>query len=162
MRIGLISPEVHYDGRPLPRYDAVIPRIGASTTAYGTAVLRQFASTGACCLNSAEAILNSRDKLLAHQLLSRANIGMPTTTFANSPKDTRDLIELAGGSPVVVKLLSSTHGRGVVLAETRKAAESLVDAFRGLEANFIVQEFVAEAVERIRAALSLAARSLAP
>lgn len=145
MRIGLISPEVHYDGETLPRFDAVIPRIGASTTAYGTAVLRQFASTGAHCLNSAEGILSSRDKLLAHQLLSRASIGMPTTAFANSPKDTRDLIALAGGSPVVVKLLSSTHGRGVVLAETRKAAESLVDAFRGLSANFIVQEFLAEA-----------------
>ncbi len=145
MRLGTLSPEVHYDGVVLPRFDAVIPRIGASSTAYGTAVLRQFASTGAYCLNSAEGILNSRDKLLAHQILSRAQIGMPVTTFANSPKDTRDLIGLAGGAPVVVKLLASTQGRGVVLAETRKAAESLVDAFRGLEANFIVQEFISEA-----------------
>ncbi|WP_424934057.1 30S ribosomal protein S6--L-glutamate ligase [Amaricoccus macauensis] len=145
MRIGGTISEVHYDGKVLPRYDAVIPRIGASITAYGMAVLRQFASTGALCLNSAEAIGASRDKLLAHQLLARAGIGMPITTFANSPKDTRDLINIAGGSPVVVKLLESTQGRGVVLAETRKAAESLVDAFRGLDANFLVQEFVKEA-----------------
>ena len=120
MRIGTVDPEVHYDGTTLPRYDAVIPRIGASLTAYGMAVLRQFANTGAYCLNSAAAIGASRDKLLAHQLLARAKIGMPITAFANSPKDTRDLIELAGGAPVVVKLLESTQGRGVVLAETRK------------------------------------------
>ncbi|MEO1100616.1 MAG: 30S ribosomal protein S6--L-glutamate ligase [Pseudomonadota bacterium] len=145
MRIGGLSPEVHYDGRILPYYDAVIPRIGATMTAYGTAILRQFASTGAYCLNTPAGISASRDKLLAHQLLANANIGMPITTFANSPKDTKDLIELAGGAPVVVKLLQSTQGRGVVLAETRKAAESLVDAFRGLDANFLVQEFVQEA-----------------
>lgn len=145
MRIGGDHPEIHYDGRILPYYDAVIPRIGASLTAYGTAILRQFAATGAHCLNTAAGITASRDKLLAHQLLARAKIGMPITTFANSPKDTKPLIELAGGAPVVVKLLQSTQGRGVVLAETRKAAESLVDAFRGLEANFLVQEFVAEA-----------------
>ena len=145
MRIGGLRPEVHYDGRILPYYDAVIPRIGASITSYGTAVLRQFASTGAYCLNSANAIIASRDKLLAHQLLSDAKIGMPITTFASSPKDTKDLIELAGGAPVIVKLLQSTQGRGVVLAETRKAAESLVDAFRNLDANFLVQQFVSEA-----------------
>ena len=89
-----------------------------------------------CALNNANGIIASRDKLLAHQLLSDAHIGMPLTAFANSPKDTKDLIDLAGGAPVVVKLLQSTQGRGVVLAETRKAAESLVDAFRGLDANF--------------------------
>lgn len=145
MRIGASHPEVHYDGRILPYYDAVIPRIGASITSYGTAILRQFAGTGAFCLNSAFGISASRDKLLAHQLLSNAGIGMPVTAFASSPKDTKDLISLAGGAPVVVKLLQSTQGRGVVLAETRKAAESLVDAFRGLDASFLVQEFVAEA-----------------
>lgn len=145
MRIGGLKPEVHYDGRILPYYDAVIPRIGASMTAYGTAILRQFASTGAYCLNTPVGISASRDKLLVHQLLARAKIGMPITTFANSPKDTEDLITLAGDAPVVVKLLQSTQGRGVVLAETRKAAESLVDAFRGLDANFLVQEFVGEA-----------------
>ncbi|NQY98699.1 MAG: 30S ribosomal protein S6--L-glutamate ligase [Henriciella sp.] len=145
MKIGGLRPEVHYDGEVLPYYDAVIPRIGASITAYGTAVLRQFASTGAHCLNNANGIIASRDKLLAHQLLSDAHIGMPVTAFASSPKDTKDLINLAGGAPVVVKLLQSTQGRGVVLAETRKAAESLVDAFRGLDANFLVQQFVSEA-----------------
>lgn len=145
MKIGSIGSGVHYDGRALPRYDAVIPRIGASVTAYGTAVLRQFASSGAYCLNSASAITSSRDKLLAHQLLARANIDMPVTAFASSPKDTKDLIKIAGSAPVVVKLIESTQGRGVVLAETRQAAESLVDAFRGLEANFLVQEFIEEA-----------------
>ena len=145
MRIGTLDAEVHYDGKALPRYDAVIPRIGASITDYGMAVLRQFSNTGAFCLNGAGAIGRSRDKLLAHQLLARAKIGMPITAFAHSPKDTKDLIALAGGAPAVVKLLSSTQGKGVVLAETRKAAESLVDAFRGLDANFLVQEFVEEA-----------------
>ncbi len=145
MRIGARHPEVHYDGRILPYYDAVIPRIGASMTSYGTAILRQFASTGAYCLNSATGIINSRDKLLAHQVLANAGIGQPLTAFASSPKDTRDLIALVGGAPVVVKLLQSSQGRGVVLAETRKAAESLVDAFRGLDASFLVQEFIAEA-----------------
>ena len=145
MRIDVDGPEVHYDGDTLPRYDAVIPRIGSSMTAYGMAVLRQFHSTGAYCLNPAEGIGASRDKLLAHQLLSRAGIAMPVTAFAHSPKDTKDLVSLAGEAPVVLKLLESTQGRGVVLAETRKAAESLVDAFRGLDANFLVQAFVKEA-----------------
>ncbi len=145
LRVDRDSAEVHYDGRTLPQYDAIIPRIGASMTTYGMAVLRQFQSTGAWCLNDAEAIGASRDKLLAHQLLSRAEIGMPVTAFANSPKDTKDLVGLVGDAPVVLKLLSSTQGRGVVLAETKKAAESLVDAFRGLDANFLVQSFVKEA-----------------
>ena len=145
MRITASQAEVHYDGKALPRYDAVIPRIGASVTAYGAAVLRQFAATGAYCLNKAEGIVASRDKLLAHQLLAQAGIPMPVTAFANSPKVTRDLIGLAGEAPLVVKLQESTQGKGVVLAETRKAAESLIDAFRGLEANFLVQSFVKEA-----------------
>jgi ribosomal protein S6--L-glutamate ligase len=145
MKIGGVTPEVHYDGKALPRFDAVIPRIGASVTGYGMAVLRQFEATGAYCLNTAAAIGASRDKLLAHQLLSRADIRMPVTTFANSPKDTKSLIALAGNAPVVVKLLSSTQGKGVILAETEKAAETLVDAFRGLDANFLVQQFVKEA-----------------
>lgn len=145
MKIGGITPEIHLDGKALSRFDAVIPRIGASVTNYGMAVLRQFEATGAYCLNSAEAIGASRDKLLAHQILARAKIQMPVTTFASSPKDTKSLIELAGKAPVVVKLLSSTQGKGVILAETSKAAESLVDAFRGLDANFLVQQFVKEA-----------------
>ncbi len=145
MAINAIQPEVHYDGKALPQYDAVIPRIGASMTFYGMAVLRQFEMMGAFCLNSAQSIGASRDKLYAHQLLARHRIGMPSTAFADSPKDTKDLISLAGNSSVVVKLLESTQGKGVVLAETKKAAESLVDAFRGLDANFLVQEFVKEA-----------------
>lgn len=145
MQIGGPKMTVHYDGNPLPQYDAVIPRIGASITSYGTAVLRQFANTGAYCLNAPGAITAARDKLLAQQILARAGISMPLTAFANSPKDTKDLINLVGGAPVVVKLLESSQGRGVVLAETRKAAESLVDAFRDLYANFLVQEFVSEA-----------------
>jgi ribosomal protein S6--L-glutamate ligase len=145
LRVDQDAAEVHYDGKILPQYDAVIPRIGASMTTYGMAVLRQFQSTGAWCLNDADAIGASRDKLLAHQLLARAGIGMPVTAFANSPKDTKDLVSLVGEAPVVLKLLSSTQGRGVVLAETKKAAESLVDAFRGLDANFLVQGFVKEA-----------------
>jgi len=145
MAINALNPAVYYDGRKLPRYDAVIPRIGASMTNYGMAVLRQFQLTGAYILNSAEAIGASRDKLYAHQVLARAGIGMPTTAFAHSPKDTGNLVSHVGGAPLVVKLLESTQGRGVVLAETAKAAESVIDAFRGLDANFIVQEFVKEA-----------------
>lgn len=145
MAINALSPAVFYDGRKLPRYDAVIPRIGASLTNYGMAVLRQFEMTGAYILNSAPAIGASRDKLYAHQVLARAGIGMPTTAFAHSPKDTKNLVSHVGGAPLVVKLLESTQGKGVVLAETAKAAESVIDAFRGLEANFIVQEFVKEA-----------------
>lgn len=145
LRIGAVDAEVHYDGQALARFDAVIPRIGSSITDYGMAVLRQFSNAGAYCLNTAGAIGRSRDKLLAHQLLARAKIAMPVTAFAHSPKDTKDLIALSGGAPVVLKLLSSTQGKGVVLAETRKAAERLVDAFRGVEANFLVQEFAEEA-----------------
>jgi ribosomal protein S6--L-glutamate ligase len=145
MAINAMNPAVYYDGRKLARYDAVIPRVGASMTNYGMAVIRQFQLTGAYILNSAEAIGASRDKLYAHQVLARAGIGMPTTAFAHSPKDTGNLIEHVGGAPLVVKLLESTQGRGVVLAETKKAAESVIDAFRGLDANFIVQEFVKEA-----------------
>jgi ribosomal protein S6--L-glutamate ligase len=145
MAINTLSPAIYYDGRKLARYDAVIPRIGASMTNYGMAVLRQFQMTGAFILNAPAAIGASRDKLYAHQVLARAGIGMPTTAFAHSPKDTKNLIDHVGGAPLVVKLLESTQGRGVVLAETRKAAESVIDAFRGLDANFIVQEFVKEA-----------------
>ncbi len=145
MKIEARAPEIHYDGKTLPFYDAVIPRIGASMTNYGMAVLCQFEAMGAWCLNPPSSIGASRDKLLAHQLLSQAGIAMPVTAFAHSPKDTKDLVGLAGTGPVVLKLLESTQGRGVVLAESKKAAESLVDAFRGLDANFLVQEFVKEA-----------------
>lgn len=145
MAINNHSPAVHYDGKALPRFDAIIPRIGTRMTFYGMAVVRQFEMMGVYCLNSAAAIGASRDKLLAHQVLAQNNLGMPNTAFAMSSRDTKGIIDLAGGSPVVVKLLSSTQGKGVVLAETKKAAESLVDAFRGLDAHFLVQDFVKEA-----------------
>jgi ribosomal protein S6--L-glutamate ligase len=145
MAINALAPEVHYDGKRLPRYDAVIPRIGASITPYGTAVIRQFETIGTFCVNGSAGISASRDKLQAHQVLARHRIGMPTTAFAASPKDTGNLIGLVGSAPLIVKLLESTQGKGVVLAETRKAAESVISAFRGLKANFLVQHFVKEA-----------------
>ena len=145
MAINALSPEVHYDGKRLPRYDAVIPRIGASVTPYGCAVIRQFETIGTYCVNGSAGILSSRDKLHAHQVLAGKRIGMPTTAFAASPKDTRNLMDLVGTAPLIVKLLESTQGKGVVLAETKKAAESVIDAFRGLKANFLVQDFVKEA-----------------
>ena len=145
MAINAMAPEVYYDGKRLPRYDAVIPRIGASITPYGTAIVRQFESIGTYVVNGSAGITSSRDKLHAHQLLARHRIGMPPTAFANSPKDTSNLIGLVGTAPLIVKLLESTQGKGVVLAETKKAAESVIDAFRGLKANFLVQDFVKEA-----------------
>lgn len=145
MAINNHKPEVHYDGKALPRYDAIIPRIGSRITFYGMAVVRQFESMGVYCLNPASAIGNSRDKLLAHQVLAQHKLGMPNTAFAKSSRDTKGIVDLVGGSPVVVKLLESTQGKGVVLADTRKAAHALVDAFRGLDAHFLVQEFVKEA-----------------
>jgi len=145
MAINAMAPEVHYDGKRLPRYDAVIPRIGASVTPYGCAVIRQFETIGTYCVNGSAGILASRDKLHAHQVLASKKIGMPTTAFAASPKDTSNLMALVGTAPLIVKLLESTQGKGVVLAETKKAAESVIDAFRGLKANFLVQDFVKEA-----------------
>ncbi len=145
MAINAMAPEVHYDGKRLPRYDAVIPRIGASVTPYGCAVIRQFETIGTYCVNGSAGILASRDKLHAHQVLASRKIGMPTTAFAASPKDTSNLMALVGTAPLIVKLLESTQGKGVVLAETKKAAESVIDAFRGLKANFLVQDFVKEA-----------------
>lgn len=139
------APEVHYDGAPLPAFDAVIPRIGASLTFYGMAVVRQFEAMGAYCVNPSAAIGASRDKLQAHQILARHRIPMPTTAFASSPHDTESLMDLVDGAPLVVKLLQSTQGRGVVLAETRKAGEAVISAFQGLDANFLAQKFVAEA-----------------
>jgi len=145
MSINHHRPEIHYDGKALPRYDAIIPRIGSRMTFYGMAIVRQFESMGVYCLNSASAIGASRDKLLAHQLLAEHRLSMPHTAFAKSSRDTEGIIDLVGGAPVVVKLLESTQGKGVVLADTRKAAMALVDAFRGLDAHFLVQEFVKEA-----------------
>ena len=145
MDIASHRPSVHYKGNQLPAYDAVIPRIGASVTAYGTAVLRQFEMMGTYALNESVAITRSRDKLRSLQILARAGIGLPLTGFANSPDNTRDLIKLVNGAPLVLKLTQSTQGKGVVLAETHKAAESLIDAFRELDADFLVQEFIKEA-----------------
>jgi ribosomal protein S6--L-glutamate ligase len=145
MNIASHKPAVHYKGRALTGFDAVIPRIGASVTFYGTAVLRQFEMTGVYPLNESVAITRSRDKLRSLQLLSRKGIGLPVTGFAHSPDDTEDLLKLVGGAPTVLKLLEGTQGRGVVLAETQQAAESVIDAFRGLKANFLLQEFIAEA-----------------
>jgi ribosomal protein S6--L-glutamate ligase len=145
MNIASFKPSIHYNGSLLPKLDAIIPRIGASVTFYGSAVVRQFEMMGTFSLNESVAISRSRDKLRSLQLLSRKGIGLPVTGFANSPDDTYDLLQLVGGAPVVVKLLEGTQGKGVVLAETRKAAESVVEAFRGLNANFLVQEFIKEA-----------------
>jgi len=138
-------PTVHYMGEELSGFDAVIPRIGASITFYGTAVVRQFEMMGVFTLNESVAISRSRDKLRSLQLLSRKGIGLPVTAFGYSPDDTRDLIQLVGGAPLVIKLLEGTQGKGVVLAETDQAAESVIDAFRGLKAYFLTQEFIAEA-----------------
>ncbi len=145
MNIASFKPSIQYDGKQLEAFDAIIPRIGASVTFYGTAVVRQFEMMGTFSLNESVAISRSRDKLRSLQLLSRKGIGLPVTGFAHSPDDTEDLLNLVGGAPVVVKLLEGTQGKGVVLAETRNAAESVVEAFRGLNANFLVQEFVEEA-----------------
>ena len=145
MNIESSKPSIHYNGKAIEGVHAVIPRIGASVSFYGSAVVRQFEVMGVYSVNESVAITRSRDKLRASQLLARRGIGLPKTGFANAPGDTDDLLELVGGAPVVVKLLEGTQGVGVVLAETRKAAESVIEAFRGLKANFIVQEFIKEA-----------------
>lgn len=145
MVINSHKPEVHYDGKALPRYDAIIPRIGSSLTFYGMAVVRQFEAMGVYCLNKAAPIGASRDKLLAHQILAQHGLGMPTTAFAKSSHDTKGILDLVGGAPVVVKLLESTQGKGVVLADSRAGASAIIDAFRGLNAHFLVQDFVKEA-----------------
>ncbi|KAA9132615.1 30S ribosomal protein S6--L-glutamate ligase [Marinihelvus fidelis] len=145
MNIASHRPTIHYQGDELDDFDAVIPRIGASVTFYGTAVLRQFEMMGVFPLNESVAITRSRDKLRSLQLLSRKGIGLPVTGFAHSPGDVADLIDMVGGAPLVIKLLEGTQGIGVVLAETRKAAESVIEAFMGLKANIMVQEYIREA-----------------
>jgi len=148
MNINPAAPSVHYRGRQLDRYQAVIPRIGSAITFYGTAVLRQFEMLGSFPLNESVAITRARDKLRSMQILAREGIDLPTTGFANAPDDTSDLIALVGGAPLVVKLVEGTQGIGVVLAETRQAAESVIDAFRGLNAHILVQEYIKEAQGR--------------
>lgn len=145
MNISPNKPTMHYMGTDLPEFDAVIPRIGASITFYGSAVVRQFEMMGVYSVNSALAISRSRDKLRALQLFSRKGIDLPITGFANSPGDIPDLIKMVGGAPLLIKLLEGTQGVGVVLAETNKAAESAMEAFYGLGTNILVQEYIKEA-----------------
>ena len=145
MNITAHRPAVIFQGAELTDVDAVIPRIGASHTFYGTAVVRQFEMRGVFTANESQAISRARDKLRALQLLARNGIGLPVTGFAHSTKDIDGLLETVGGPPVVVKLTEGTQGMGVVLAETRKAAESVIAAFRQLDANILVQEYIKEA-----------------
>lgn len=149
MKLDANTPEVHYrGGNILTEMDAIIPRIRPSMTFYGCALTRHFESIGTFSLNGAAAISQSRDKLFSLQLLQQSGLDIPTSGFANSPVDTNDLIEMVGGAPLIVKLLEGTQGRGVVLAETRKAAESVINAFKSLHANLLVQEFIKEAQGR--------------
>ncbi|WP_170438662.1 30S ribosomal protein S6--L-glutamate ligase [Ruegeria arenilitoris] len=145
MNIATRRPEIYYNGEKLTGYDAVIPRIGASVTFYGTAVLRQFEMMGVYPLNESVAIGRSRDKLRSMQLLARDGVGLPVTTFAHDPKQTDEVLRLAGGAPIVIKLLEGTQGIGVVLADTDRSAKSVVEAFRGAGVNILLQEFIKEA-----------------
>ncbi len=146
MKLDSTEPEVHYrDGRILNNLDAVIPRIRPSQTFYGCALTRHFESIGVFALNGSAAISQSRDKLFSLQLLQEGGLSIPISGFANSPMDTNELIEMVGGAPLIVKLLEGTQGRGVVLAETRKAGESVINAFKSLKVNLLVQEFIREA-----------------
>jgi ribosomal protein S6--L-glutamate ligase len=145
MNITSHRPELRYKGEKVTGYDAVIPRIGASVTFYGLAVLRQFEMMGVYPLNESVSIGRSRDKLRSMQLLARVGVGLPVTAFAHDTSMTDEVIEIAGGAPVVIKLLEGTQGVGVVLGETPKAAESVIEAFRGAKVNILVQEFIKEA-----------------
>ncbi|MEM6407840.1 MAG: 30S ribosomal protein S6--L-glutamate ligase [Pseudomonadota bacterium] len=145
MNIASRRPEIYYNGEKLKGFDAVIPRIGASVTFYGTAVLRQFEMMGVYPLNESVAIGRSRDKLRSMQLLARDGVGLPVTTFAHDPKQTEEVLELAGNAPLVIKLLEGTQGLGVVLADTDRSAKSVVEAFRATGTNILIQEFIKEA-----------------
>lgn len=145
MNITSRKPTVHYKDKVLNYFDAVVPRIGASITFYGTAVLRQFEMGGVFSANESVAITRSRDKLRSLQIMAQKGIGLPVTGFANSTKMTDELIQLVGGAPCVIKLLEGTQGKGVVLAESSKAAESVIDLVSGTRSNFLVQEFIKEA-----------------
>ncbi|GAB4521364.1 MAG: 30S ribosomal protein S6--L-glutamate ligase [Haliangiales bacterium] len=144
MNITSHRPEVLIGTKSL-HFDAIIPRIGASQTFYGTAVVRQFETMGVFAANKSQAISRSRDKLRALQILAGEGIGLPVTSFARSPRDVDSLIKLVGGAPLIIKLIEGTQGVGVVLAETQKAAESVIAAFTQLDANILVQEFIKEA-----------------
>ena len=146
MKFDASEPQVRYrGGNIVDVFDAIIPRIKPSVTFYACALLRQFDSMGAYCLNSADAITQSRDKLLATQIFAKNDINIPITGFAKSPLDTKDLIKMVNGAPLIIKLLESTQGKGVVLAETNKAAESVINAFKSVQTNILVQEFIKEA-----------------
>src|SRR5690606_2430159 len=146
MKLDAHQPEIHYrGGRILNDFDAIIPRIRPSMTYYGCSLIRHFESLKVFSLNNAASITQSRDKLFSLQLLLSHGVEIPTAGFANSPLDTNDLIKMVGGSPLIVKLLEGTKGKGVVLAETKKAAESVINAFKSLNANILVQEFIREA-----------------
>lgn len=146
MKLDANSPEIRYrGGNILNEFDAIIPRIKPAVTFYACALIRQFDYLGVYCLNSAEAITQSRDKLFASQLFSKNDIHIPITGFAKSPMDTKDLIKMVNGAPLIIKLLESTQGKGVVLAETNKAAESVINAFKSVQTNILVQEFIKEA-----------------
>ena len=145
MSIASHHPSIHLKGEELEPFDAVIPSIGASVTLYGCAVLRQFDMMGTYVINDNVSITRSRDKLRSLQLLSRKGLGLPITGFAHSPDDIPDLITMVKGAPLVIKLLEGTQGIGVVLAETNQAAESVIQAFMGMKANIMVQEYIKEA-----------------
>jgi ribosomal protein S6--L-glutamate ligase len=145
LRISSVGFEMHHKGRPIAGYSAVIPRIGASITRYGTAVLRQFELMGSYTPNSSDAIARARDKLRSHQLLAAQGIGLPVTVFGDNPDDTVDLLSMLGPPPHVIKLNEGTQGAGVMLTEKPSASRSVIEALRGLYANFLVQEFIAEA-----------------
>ncbi|MDJ0658584.1 MAG: 30S ribosomal protein S6--L-glutamate ligase [Crocosphaera sp.] len=145
MNITSHKPAVYYNGKPLESFDAVIPRIAASKTFYGTAVVRQFEVMGVFSANESQAISRSRDKLRCLQILARDGIGLPVTGFAHATQDIDGLLDFVGGAPVVIKLLEGTQGIGVVLADTQNAAKSVIEAFRQLDANILVQEFIKEA-----------------
>lgn len=145
MNVAASCPKVHYrGGAPLPHFDAVIPRIGASTTYYGTAVLRHLETMGMYTVNESIAISRSRDKFRSLQVLARKGIPMPLTSFAQSPDDTEDLVRMVGGAPLVIKLLEGTQGKGVILADSHQSAVSIINAFKEMHANILVQEFIEE------------------
>jgi ribosomal protein S6--L-glutamate ligase len=144
MNITSSKPMIHYRDSKLDDFDVVIPRIGASITHYGSAILRQFEMMGVYSLNESTSITRSRDKLRSLQILSRSGIGLPVTSYAHSTKMTEKIIKMVGGAPCVIKLLEGTQGKGVMLADTEKAAESIIDGFRQMKAHFLVQEFIKE------------------
>lgn len=145
MEMEANKPEIHYNGRVVKGVEAVIPRVGYSYTAYGSAVVRQFEMRQVFTTTKSIALSRSRDKLRSLQLMARENIPIPKTAFASQPRDIDDLIEMVGGTPLIVKLVESTHGEGVVIAETKKAARSVIQAFYSISAPILVQEFIEEA-----------------